>query len=40
MITTRPGDTSVLVRGVSAYPKGQPITGVGIRLAKYSPDFG
>ncbi|AZA81139.1 metalloprotease [Chryseobacterium lactis] len=39
MITTRPGDTSALARGVGTYPKGQPITGVGIRPAKYSPDF-
>ena len=40
MITTRPGDTSALARGVGTYPKGQPVTGVGIRPAKYSPDFG
>nr|WP_315027406.1 T9SS-dependent M36 family metallopeptidase [uncultured Chryseobacterium sp.] len=39
MLTTRPGDTSALARGVGTYPKGQPITGVGIRPAKYSPDF-
>ena len=39
MLTTRPGDTSALARGVGTYPKGQPITGVGIRPAQYSPDF-
>ncbi|PWN66885.1 metalloprotease [Chryseobacterium phosphatilyticum] len=39
MLTTRPGDTSALARGVGTYPKGQPVTGVGIRPAKYSPDF-
>lgn len=39
MLTTRPGDTSSLARGVGTYPKGQPVTGVGIRPAKYSPDF-
>lgn len=39
MLTTRPGDTSSLARGMGTYPKGQPNTGVGIRPAKYSPDF-
>ncbi|NIF07320.1 T9SS type A sorting domain-containing protein [Chryseobacterium sp. Tr-659] len=39
MLTTRPGDTSALARGVATYSKGQPTTGDGIRLAKYSPDF-
>ncbi|REC48215.1 T9SS-dependent M36 family metallopeptidase [Chryseobacterium pennipullorum] len=39
MLTTRPGDTSAVARGVSTYPKGQPSTGEGNRPAKYSPDF-
>ncbi|WP_185117648.1 T9SS-dependent M36 family metallopeptidase [Chryseobacterium sp. PMSZPI] len=39
MITTRPGDTSSLARGMGTYPYGQPTTAVGIRPAKYSPDF-
>lgn len=40
MLTTKPGDTSSLARGVATYSADQPATGVGIRLAKYSPDFG
>lgn len=40
MLTTNPGDTSALARGMGTYTKGEPITGVGIRPAKYSPDFG
>ncbi|KMQ66794.1 hypothetical protein ACM46_04635 [Chryseobacterium angstadtii] len=40
MLTTRPGDTSALARGMGTYVKWQPTTGVGIRPAKYSPDFG
>ncbi|GEN66982.1 T9SS-dependent M36 family metallopeptidase [Chryseobacterium rhizosphaerae] len=39
MITTRPGDTFSLARGMGTYPYGQPTTAVGIRPAKYSPDF-
>lgn len=39
MLTTRPGDTSSLARGIGTYPKGDPTTEVGIRPAKYSPDF-
>lgn len=39
MLTTRPGDTSALARGIGTYTSGQPITGGGIRPAKYSPDF-
>ena len=39
MLTTRPGDTSALARGMSTYSADQPTTGVGIRPAKYSPDF-
>jgi hypothetical protein len=40
MLTTNPGDTSALAKGMGTYTKGEPITGVGIRPAKYSPDFG
>lgn len=40
MLTTKPGDTSSLARGVATYSADQPATGGGIRLAKYSPDFG
>lgn len=39
MLTTRPGDTSALARGMGTYSQSQPTNGVGIRLAKYSPDF-
>lgn len=39
MLTTRPGDTSSLARGMATYAADEPITGVGIRPAKYSPDF-
>ncbi|AKK72367.1 hypothetical protein OK18_06710 [Chryseobacterium gallinarum] len=39
MLTTRPGDTSSLARGIGTYVKNQPTDGGGIRLAKYSPDF-
>jgi extracellular elastinolytic metalloproteinase len=39
MLTTRPGDTSALARGMSTYSADQPTTGVGIRPGKYSPDF-
>lgn len=40
MLTTKPGDTSALARGMSTYSADQPTTGAGIRPAKYSPDFG
>ncbi|SUX47491.1 T9SS-dependent M36 family metallopeptidase [Chryseobacterium indoltheticum] len=39
MLTTRPGDTSTLARGMGTYTQSQPTTGTGIRPAKYSPDF-
>lgn len=39
MLTTRPGDTSTLARGMGTYVRGQDTSGVGIRPAKYSPDF-
>ncbi|MFZ4931526.1 T9SS-dependent M36 family metallopeptidase [Chryseobacterium sp. Mn2064] len=39
MMTTRPGDTSDIARGMGTYVSGQSTTGLGIRPAKYSPDF-
>ncbi|HCN48911.1 MAG TPA: metalloprotease [Chryseobacterium sp.] len=39
MLTTKPGDTSALARGIGTYTSNQPITGDGIRPKKYSPDF-
>lgn len=39
MMTTRPGDTSAIARGVGTFVSGQTTTGLGIRPAKYSPDF-
>ncbi|CAI8921341.1 T9SS-dependent M36 family metallopeptidase [Chryseobacterium sp. IT-36CA2] len=39
MMTTRPGDTSAMARGVGTFVSGQTTTGGGIRPAKYSPDF-
>lgn len=39
MMTTRPGDTSSMARGVGTFVSGQTTTGGGIRPAKYSPDF-
>ena len=39
MLTTRPGDTSALARGIASYSRSQPTTGTGIRPTKYSPDF-
>ncbi|SMC92689.1 T9SS-dependent M36 family metallopeptidase [Chryseobacterium sp. YR221] len=39
MLTTRPGDTSALARGMGTYVMNQPTNGGGIRPAKYSPDF-
>ncbi|WP_232509168.1 T9SS-dependent M36 family metallopeptidase [Chryseobacterium sp. StRB126] len=39
MLTNKPGDNSTVARGMGTYPIGQPITGGGIRPAKYSPDF-
>lgn len=40
MLTTKPGDTSSFARSIATYSADQPTTGEGIRLAKYSPDFG
>ncbi|SIP90519.1 Por secretion system C-terminal sorting domain-containing protein [Chryseobacterium sp. RU37D] len=39
MLTSLPGSTSSLARGMATYSASQAITGVGIRPAKYSPDF-
>ncbi|MCJ7935391.1 MAG: T9SS-dependent M36 family metallopeptidase [Chryseobacterium sp.] len=39
MLTNKPGDNASVPRGVGTYVMGQQITGVGIRPAKYSPDF-
>ena len=39
MLTARPGDNSALARGIATYSADQPTSGIGIRLAKYSPDF-
>lgn len=39
MMTTRPGDTSSMARGIGTFVLGQATTGAGIRPAKYSPDF-
>ncbi|SMB96090.1 peptidase M36 fungalysin [Hymenobacter roseosalivarius DSM 11622] len=40
MMTIKPGDTGSKVRGIGTYVKGQPTTGLGIRPAPYSTDFG
>ncbi|WP_449398829.1 M36 family metallopeptidase [Chryseobacterium wanjuense] len=39
MLTNKPGDNASVARGTGTYVLGQPITGGGIRPAKYSPDF-
>lgn len=39
MLTNKPGDNATVARGMGTYATGQPITGGGIRPAKYSPDF-
>ncbi|SEW31708.1 Por secretion system C-terminal sorting domain-containing protein [Chryseobacterium wanjuense] len=39
MLTNKPGDNASVPRGTGTYVMGQPITGGGIRPAKYSPDF-
>lgn len=39
MLTTKPGDTSALARGMGTYASNEPTTGDGIRPVKYSPDF-
>ncbi len=40
MTTMRPGDTRARSRGVGSYLFYQATTGLGIRPARYSPDFG
>lgn len=39
MLTNKPGDNSSVARGIGTYASDQPTTGLGIRPAKYSPDF-
>ncbi|PIF45014.1 putative secreted protein (Por secretion system target) [Chryseobacterium sp. 52] len=39
MLTNKPGDNASVARGMGTYPIGQGTTGLGIRPAKYSPDF-
>lgn len=39
MLTNRPGDDISVARGIGTYASTEPITGGGIRPAKYSPDF-
>ena len=39
MLTNKPGDNASVARGIGTYPKGQSTTGLGIRPAKYSPNF-
>ncbi|MCC3213784.1 T9SS-dependent M36 family metallopeptidase [Chryseobacterium sp. X308] len=39
MLTNKAGDNVSVPRGMGTYVIGQPITGAGIRPAKYSPDF-
>ena len=39
MLTNRPGDNAGVARGIGTYASDEPLTGGGIRPAKYSPDF-
>ncbi|WP_139785312.1 T9SS-dependent M36 family metallopeptidase [Chryseobacterium phocaeense] len=39
MLTNRPGDNASVPRGMGTFASDQPIDGIGIRPAKYSPDF-
>lgn len=39
MLTNQPGATAAVPRGIGTYATSEPITGDGIRPAKYSPDF-
>lgn len=39
MLTNRPGDNASVPRGIGTFAKNQPIDGIGIRPAKYSPNF-
>ena len=40
MLTNQPGATKEVSRGIGTYAASEPIDGLGIRPAKYSPDFG
>jgi len=40
MLTNRPGDNASVPRGIGTYAITEDITGLGIRPAQYSPDFG
>lgn len=39
MVTAKPGDNASIARGMGTYVSGQGTTGLGIRPARYSPDF-
>lgn len=39
MLTNKPGDNASVARGIGTYAAGQPITGNGIRPARYTPDM-
>ena len=39
MLTNQPGDTASVPRGVGTFASALPTNGLGIRPAKYSPDF-
>lgn len=39
MLTNKPGDNATVARGVGTYASGQPNDGLGIRPARYSPNF-
>lgn len=39
MLTNQPGDTKEVARGIGTFASSEPISGLGIRPAKYSPDF-
>lgn len=39
MLTNQPGATAQVARGIGTYASSEPITGAGIRPAKYSPDM-
>lgn len=39
MLTMKPTDNSTISRGIGTYVSNEPTSGLGIRPAKYSPDF-
>lgn len=39
MLTNKPGDNAAVPRGIGTYAVGQATDGLGIRPARYSPDF-